>query len=157
MTLTVPDLISDIKRHLSIIGKRLYTKEGKNLFADITLSSAEDTDILTQYITSSAQNVEAVCRQLITAFTFTPASSTTNNGVTTTTPATISITFQNTRGSADFDSRMQAHVKSYIVLNTVGEYLSMVHPELSDKYYRDARTSMDAIITMAFQKNPPTI
>lgn len=157
MTLTVSDLISDIKRHLSIIGKRLYTKEGKNLFADITLSSAEDTDILTQYITSSAQNVEVVCRQLITAFTFTPASSTTNNGVTTTTSATISITFQNTRGSADFDSRMRAHVKSYIVLNAVGEYLSMVHPELSDKYYRDARTSIESLMAYAFYKKPYVI
>jgi hypothetical protein len=69
MTITISTVISAIKRHLSIIGKRLYNKEGKNMFSDITLSSAEDTQILTQYITTSAQNVEALLKQFITAST----------------------------------------------------------------------------------------
>ena len=40
MTITVATVISAIKRHLSIIGKRLYSKDGKNMFSDVTLSSS---------------------------------------------------------------------------------------------------------------------
>ena len=97
MTLTVSTIISAIKRHLSIIGKRLYNKDGKNMFSDITLSSAEDTQILTQYIHAAAQDVEAVLKQLITASTY---------------GETISMTIQNTRGDSDFETRTKDFVES---------------------------------------------
>ena len=142
MTLTVATLISSIKRHLSIIGKRLYNKEGKNMFSDITLSSAEDTQILTQYINSSAQDIEAVLKQFITASTY--------NGTT------IDMTITNTRGDADFGTRVQSLSESYVTLNSVGEYLSMVHPDLAQKYQRDAQQRLEMLIAYVFYKKPPT-
>ena len=142
MTLTISTLISAIKRHLSIIGKRLYTKEGKNLFSDVTLSSAEDTNILTQYINSSAQDIEALLKQLVTASTY--------NGTT------IAITITNTRGDADFDTRVKDLSESYITLNSVGEYLSMVHPDIAQKYQRDARQKVESLVSYVFYKKTPT-
>ena len=141
MTFTVTTLISAIKRHLSIIGKRLYNKEGKNMFSDITLSSAEDTQILTQYINASAQDIESVLKQFITASAY---------------GTTIDITIQNTRGDADFEPRTQAMAESYITLNAVGEYLSMVHPDIAQKYQRDAQQRMESLISYVFYKKPPT-
>jgi hypothetical protein len=141
MTITISTLISAIKRHLSIIGKRLYNKEGKNMFSDITLSSAEDTEILTQYINASAQDVESVLKQFITASTY---------------GNTISITIANTRGDSDFETRTSDMIQSYITLNSVGEYLSMMHPDIAQKYQRDARQKVEALIGYVFHKNPPT-
>ena len=141
MTFTVTTLISAIKRHLSIIGKRLYSKDGKNMFSDITLSSAEDTQILTQYINASAQDIEAVLKQFITGSEY---------------GNTIVITIQNTRGDSDFEARTKDLAESYITLNSVGEYLSMLHPDLAEKYYADARQRMQSLVAYVFYKNAPT-
>lgn len=141
MTITINTVISAIKRHLSIIGKRLYNKDGKNMFSDITLSSAEDTQILTQYINSSAQDIEAVLKQFITASTY---------------GATISMTITNTRGDSDFQTRVQALSESYVTLNSVGEYLSMVHPDIAKKYQSDAQQKIEALVAYVFYKKTPT-
>jgi hypothetical protein len=142
MTITVATVISAIKRHLSIIGKRLYSKEGKNMFSDITLSSAEDTEILKQYINASAQDIEAVLKQFITDSTY--------NGTT------IVMTIQNTRGDSDFETRVKDLSESYITLNAVGEYISMLHPDLAQKYYRDAKQRIEMLVSYVYHKNPPT-
>ena len=141
ITITVSNVISAIKRHLAIIGKRLYSKEGKNLFSDITLSSAEDTNILTQYINTSAQDVEAALKQFVTSSTY---------------GATISMTIDNTRGDADFQTRVQDLIESYVRLNSIGEYLAMVHPDLAQKYYADARQRMESLMMYVIYKKAPT-
>jgi hypothetical protein len=140
MTITVSSIISAIKRHLAIVGKRLYTKDGKNLFSDITLSSAEDTNILTQYINASAQDVEAALKQFVTKSTY---------------GATISMTITNTRGDSDFDARAQALTESYVTLNSIGEYLAMAHPDLSQKYHADARQRMESLMMYVIYKKAP--
>lgn len=141
MTITIATVISDIKRHLSTIGKRLYNKEGKNMFSDITLSSAEDTQILTQYITASAQDVEAALKQFITASTYNTTS--------------ISMTITNTRGDSDFQTRVQDLTGSYVRLNSIGEYLSMVHPDLAQKYFADAKQRMESLMLYVIYKKAP--
>lgn len=141
MTITISAVISAIKRHLSIIGKRLYNKDGKNLFSDITLSSAEDTPILTQYINASAQDIEAVLKQFITASTYNAT--------------TISMTITNTRGDSDFATRVQDLSESYVTLNSIGEYLAMAHPDLSQKYHADARQRMESLMMYVIYKKAP--
>lgn len=142
MIINVSTTISAIKRHLSTIGKRLYNKEGKNMFSDITLSSAEETQILTQYIEASAQDIEGALKQFITAASYGP---------------TISMTITNTRGDTDFETRTQAMAESYITLNGVGECLSMLHPDIAQKYQRDAQQRLETLIAYVFYKKPPTI
>jgi hypothetical protein len=142
MTITIATVISAIKRHLSIIGKRLYTKDGKNMFSDITLSSAEDTPILTQYINASVQNVEAMLKQFITASSYSASA--------------INVTITNTRGDSDFQNRVADLIDSYVRLNSIGEYLSMVHPDLAKKYQDDALQRMEALVEYVVYKKPPT-
>lgn len=115
------------------------------MFSDITLSSAEDTQILTQYITAAAQDVEAVLKQFITATVVTGSPAT-----------TISMTIQNTRGDSDFETRVKDLSESYITLNAVGEYISMLHPDLAQKYYRDAKQRIEMLVSYVYHKNPPT-
>ena len=112
------------------------------MFSDITLSSAEDTEILKQYINASAQDIEAVLKQFITDSTY--------NGTT------IVMTIQNTRGDSDFETRVKDLSESYITLNAVGEYLSMLHPDLAQKYYRDAKQRIEMLVSYVYHKNPPT-
>lgn len=141
MTITFSTLKSAIKRHLSVIGKRLYTKEGRNMFSDITVSTAEDP-IFEQYISAAAQNVESLLRELVTSFSVASSQ--------------VSLTLANTRESSDFDARCQELVTTYLTLFTVGEYLAMVHPELAEKYRQDSVQSIQSLLAYAFYKKPPT-
>ena len=143
MTITFSDIKSAIKRHLSIIGKRMYTKDGQNMFSNITVSSIEDP-IFNQYISAAAQNVESLLRQLVTSYSLT-------------TDTSVTITLVNTRGSSDFDTRCGELIKTYITLFSVGEFLAMTHPELAEKYSRDSSNAIQSLISYAYHKNPPTI
>ena len=143
MIISFSDIKSAIKRHLSIIGKRMYTKDGQNMFSNITVSTIEDP-IFDQYIASAAQNVEALLRQLVTSYSVNPNTS-------------ITIELRNTRGTADFETRCGDLIKTYVTLYSAGEYLGMTHPELSEKYQRDAASAIQSLLAYAYHKNPPTI
>lgn len=136
-TISLAGVDSSIQRHLSIIGKRLYNKEGKNLFSNITVSSNE-TSIFSDYISAAAQNIAAALAQFVTTY------------------ANNSITINNARWSNSVASAVQNACVSYATLFSVGEFLAMTHPELAEKYYRDAQGMMNTIITSAYHKNPPT-
>jgi hypothetical protein len=136
-TISLSGVSTQIKRHLSIIGKRLYTKDGKNLFSNITVSTAEDS-IFNDYIYAAAQNIAAALAQFVTSYSNT------------------SITVEGTRWDTNVASAVQNACVSYATLFSVGEFLAMTHPELADKYYRDAQIMMNTIISTAYHKEPPT-
>lgn len=136
-TISLAGVDSSIQRHLSVIGKRLYNKEGKNLFSNITVSSNE-TSIFSDYISAAAQNIAAALAQFVTTY------------------ANNSITINNARWSSSVALAVQNACVSYATLFSVGEFLAMTHPELAEKYYRDAQGMMNTIITSAYHKNPPT-
>ena len=142
-TIDLSGVAGKVKRHLSVIGKRLYTKDGKNLFSDITLSSAEQPlsgdSILGQYIATAAQNIAGALAQFVTSYSDT------------------TINVSGTRWNASVTSAVQSAAESYAMLFTVGEYLAMTHPELAEKYYRDSQGMMNTIITTAYHKDPPTM
>ncbi|MCR5270558.1 MAG: hypothetical protein K6D91_06025 [Prevotella sp.] len=135
-TFAIQDIISGIDRHLSAIGKRQKDSDGKNAFSYITLSSAEKFDLLYQYIESSGHDIEGICRQLVGEFSIND------------TNLTISFAKNDNQNS-------QRMAKSYIVLNSVGEYLAMNSPGLADKYHADARKSMESLVLYVFHKEPP--
>lgn len=141
MTISFNTLKSLVKRHLSVIGKRLYDKEGKNLFSNITTSSAEDP-IFDQYLAAAVQAVETVLHQFITSWTDNTTS--------------VTMTLVNTRGDSDFEARTQKFIESYMVLFTVGEYLAMTHPDIAQKYRIDVEGTMQSLVQYVFYKKPPT-
>ena len=54
VTVEYSDIKSKVRKRLSIIGKRLSDKQGNNLFAGVTLSSAEE-DIMKQYLKEATE------------------------------------------------------------------------------------------------------
>lgn len=141
MTLSFSTLKLAVKRHLSVIGKRTYSKDGQNQFSQITVSTAEDP-IFEQYLAAAAQQVEALLRQLVSTFSLT------STGFT--------LTLHNTRGTADFEARSEELVTTFCVLYTVGEYLAMTRPDMAQKYQSDATGAMQSLLSYAFYKEPPT-
>ena len=142
MTLSFSTLKSDIQRHLSVIGKRQYTKEGQNMFANITVSS-EERPIFDHYITGAAETVEGMLRPLVTAFSITSGTS-------------ITLTLTNSRGKTDFDDRCKDYVTSFIIAYTLNEFLGMNYPDLAKKYQDEATNYMQTLVLYAFEKEPPT-
>jgi len=136
-TISLTGVKANVKKHLSIIGKRLYDKEGKNLFSNITVSSAED-GIFDHYVSAAAQNIAGAIAQFVTNYSDT------------------SITINDARWDSQVATALNKAAQSYALLFSVGEYLAMTHPELAEKYYRDAQGMMNTIITTAYHKDPPT-
>lgn len=120
----------------------MYSKDGTNLFSNITLSSAEES-LLNQYIITAAQNVEAALRTLVTSYSVTPNTS-------------ITITITNTRGNSDFDARCGEMINSYSALFATGRYLGKTHPDLAGDFNTDAEMAMQALLLYAFFKKTPT-
>lgn len=137
MVISLTAVTAKIKRHLAIIGKRLYDKEGKNIFSNITVSTAEE-EIFSHYVAAAAQNIAATLAQFVTAYTDT------------------SITVDSSRWDAAVTSSLQKAAESYALFFAVGEYLAMTHADLAEKYYRDAQGAMSTIVTTAYHKDPPT-
>ena len=141
MTLSFSTLKNDIQRHLSVIGKRQYTKEGMNMFANITVST-EERPIFDQYITGAAETIEGMLRPLVTAFSISSGTS-------------ITLTLTNSRGSADYDNRCKDFVSSFIVAFVLNEFLGMNYPDLARKYQDEATNYMQSLMLYAFYKEAP--
>lgn len=146
MDIHYSDIKSKVRWHLSNIGKRIYSKDGKNMFSNITVSSVEET-LFDQYIEEAAQNVEAIARQMVTQFNLIPK--------TQHTEAMITITLVNTRASEDFDTRAKELITTYITMYTLQEYLSMSHPELAAKYQKTSTDALQSIMMYVYHKEPP--
>ena len=141
MTFSFESLLTAVKQNLSVIGKRMYTKDGKNLFSDITTSTAEDP-IFNQYFFTASQNIEAMLSEFIDSYSFGSES--------------LTITFKNRRGIPDFDARCGDMIGSYISLYATGEYLAMTHPDLAKKYQDDSVSTFQSLTVYAFTKKEPT-
>jgi len=141
---TISSLYPDIKRHLSVIGKRTANKNGENVFSQITISSAEEP-IFLQYIQQASQNVVAAINQFVSNYV--------DNG------SFISFKVTNTRWNdpttPNFVEAFRPALKKYLVMYTVAEYLSMNFPELAKKYFDAVLQAMQAIIQLVFFKAPP--
>lgn len=140
MTITYNTLVQSVKRHLSVIGKRLYDKQGNNMFSNITASTAEDP-IFTQYLAAGVQTVESAFREFISSWT--------DNGTS------VTFTLTNTRSDTGFDGRAQKLIETYLVLFCVGEFIAMTHPDYAQKYQADANGAMLSLNNFIFYKKPP--
>jgi hypothetical protein len=121
------------------MGKRERDKQGKNIFASITLGSPEE-DIIDVYLQSGANSILSALSQLLFSYSVNAT--------------TAEATFKYTR-SSHVVSGVQKGISSYCVYFTVGEYLAMDFPELAKKYYDLAERTRRDVIMLAFSKLPP--
>lgn len=141
MELSLDNLKSAVKRHLSVIGKRMYTKDGHNMFSNITVSTAEDP-IIDNYLLVASQAVYSLLHQVITSWSISGS--------------TITATLVNTRNDSDFENKAKDFIESFMTLSATGDYLSMAHPDIAQKYKGDATGAMQSMLMYVFYKKPVT-
>lgn len=139
-------LITDIKKLLSVIGKRTKTNDGQDLFSQVTLSSVEEP-VLNGYIHSANEKITNLFREFITD--------------TTSTITTFSFTFENTRWRRDSDKTspllngLSSGVKGFIVSFAVSEILAPNFPQLAEKFANDAKMHLDSLSKLIYYKMAP--
>ena len=138
VTIVTSPIMTDIKQHLAVIGKRAQDKEGNNIFSNITMSTAEES-IISQYVEAAAQDIAAVASQFV--------------GTCTTQTGEITMTVEHPRWDNISNAFVQA-VKTYCILYSVGEYLAMTHTDLAKKYYDDAQQRIATITSLLYHKSP---
>ena len=141
ITIGYADIKSKVKKHFSIIGKRLSDKQGNILFTGITLSSTEE-DILKQYVKDAAETFVGNFSPLIAGYT-----DNTDDVV---------FTYQRNRVSESKANAFCSLFKSYVVDYVAYSVLSMTYADSARKYADDMTNHVVSALKLIFQKDAPT-
>lgn len=139
MTITInnTNLLAEIKRSLSIIGKRSVDDEGNLLFKDITLSSREE-GIVGDYINNAVNMLVAELAGFVTG---------TTGGIQVTFPA---------NQNSNLESYIQTACNAYIIAYCLYSWFVITAPKIAAKYQGDADNQLAAIIRMTHEKKEAT-
>ena len=138
ITLNFNTLASDVKRSLSIIGKRSIDENGNVIFKDITLSSLEEP-LLEDYFQQAIIDLTTESDTFITAST----------------DDTLTLTFPTNHNEA-LNSAITKICNAYCVSYALYSWFSIVAPRLQEKYMGDCKRQMSALIRLINVKKPPT-
>ena len=141
ITIGYADIKSKVKKHFSIIGKRLSDKQGNILFTGVTLSSTEE-DILKQYVKDAAETFVSSFSPLIAGYT-----DNTDD---------VTFTYQRNRVSEGKASAFCSLFKSYVVDYVAYSVLSMTYADSARKYADDMTNHVFSALKLIFQKDAPT-
>lgn len=141
ITIGYADIKSKVKKHFSIIGKRLSDKQGNILFTGVTLSSTEE-DILKQYVKDAAETFVGNFAPLIAGYT-----DNTDD---------VTFTYQRNRVSEGKANAFCSLFKSYVVDYVAYSVLSMTYADSARKYADDMTNHMVSALKLIFQKDAPT-
>lgn len=141
ITIGYADIKSKVKKHFSIIGKRLSDKQGNILFTGVTLSSTEE-DILKQYVKNAAETFVSSFSPLIDSYT-----DNTDDVV---------FTYQRNRVSEGKANAFCSLFKSYVVDYVAYSVLSMTYADSASKYADDMTNHVISALKLIFQKDAPT-
>lgn len=141
ITIGYADIKSKVKKHFSIIGKRLSDKQGNILFTGVTLSSTEE-DILKQYVKDAAETFVSSFSPLIAGYT--------DNS------DDVVFTYQRNRVSEGKANAFCSLFKSYVVDYVAYSVLSMTYADSARKYADDMTNHVVSALKLIFQKDAPT-
>ena len=141
ITIGYADIKSKVKKHFSIIGKRLSDKQGNILFTGVTLSSTEE-DILKQYVKDAAETFVGNFSPLIAGYT-----DNTDD---------VTFTYQQNRVSESKANAFCSLFKSYVVDYVAYSVLSMTYADSARKYADDMTNHVVSALKMIFHKDAPT-
>lgn len=134
------DIKSKVKKHFSIIGKRLSDKQENILFTGVTLSSTEE-DILKQYVKDAAETFVGNFSPLIAGYT-----DNTDD---------VTFTYQRSRVSESKANAFCSLFKSYVVDYVAYSVLSMTYADSAKKYADDMTNHVNSALKLIFQKDAP--
>lgn len=140
ITIGYADIKSKVKKHFSIIGKRLSDKQGNILFTGVTLSSTEE-DILKQYVKDAAETFVGNFSPLIAGYT-----DNTDD---------VTFTYQQNRVSDGKANAFCSLFKSYVVDYVAYSVLSMTYADSARKYADDMTNHVVSALKLIFQKDAP--
>lgn len=129
-----------VRKHFSIIGKRLRDKEGNLLFSGVTLSSTEE-DILKQYTNAAAEIFVSEMCQLVTYY---------DSG------DFIIFTVKNTRWAEPVAIFFEGNFMGYVVSYIANAVIGMNYPDLAKKYETDMQKHLAAALKCVYNKEPPS-
>ena len=135
ITIGYADIKSKVKKHFSIIGKRLSGKQG-----NVTLSSTEE-DILKQYVKDAAETFVGNFSPLIAGYT-----DNTDD---------VTFTYQQNRVSESKANAFCSLFKSYVVDYVAYSVLSMTYADSARKYADDMTNHVNSALKLIFQKDAP--
>lgn len=141
ITIGYADIKSKVKKHFSIIGKRLSDKQGNILFTGVTLSSTEE-DILKQYVKDAAETFVSSFSPLIAGYT-----DNTDDVV---------FTYQRNRVNDGKANAFCSLFMSYVVDYVAYSVLSMTYADSARKYADDMTNHVVSALKLIFQKDAPT-
>lgn len=141
ITIGYADIKSKVKKHFSIIGKRLSDKQGNILFTGVTLSSTEE-DILKQYVKDASETFVSSFSPLIAGYT-----DNTDDVV---------FTYQRNRVNDGKANAFCSLFKSYVVDYVAYSVLSMTYADSARKYADDMTNHVVSALKLIFQKDAPT-
>ncbi len=141
ITIGYADIKSKVKKHFSIIGKRLSDKQGNILFTGVTLSSTEE-DILKQYVKDAAETFVGNFAPLIAGYT-----DNTDD---------VAFTYQRNRVSESKANAFCSLFKSYVVDYVAYSVLYMTYADSARKYADDMTNHVSSALKLIFQKDAPT-
>lgn len=138
--ISVADIGTDIKKHLSIIGKRQIDKLGNTLFGGMTLSSIE-MNILPQEIRAALGVFASKVAPIVKTY------------VDKSLPAMV--TFDagriNTGKRESFESCFRSFVNAY----TLNAIIGMNYPDMAKKYADEANLYLESATKLVFSKDRP--
>ena len=140
ITIGYADIKSKVKKHFSIIGKRLSDKQGNILFTGVTLSSTEE-DILKQYVKDAAETFVSSFSPLIAGYT-----DNTDDVV---------FTYQRNRVSDGKANTFCSLFRSYVVDYVAYSVLYMTYADSARKYAEDMANHVNSALKLIFQKDAP--
>lgn len=137
VTIQISNIEDRIKRHLSIIGKRIVDANGESLFDKITLSSAE-LDIIEDYISDAVDNIISNTRDFYSSY---------KNRI---------FTFNLSQNTAANATNLGNTFEDYCFQYTMGKWMDSVQPQLAKDYLSKADVLMQDIILMICNKKQPS-
>lgn len=138
-TVTRADIVTKVRNHLSVIGKRLNQKQGDKNYQNIVLTDSE-TAVLNEYIQGAFACLAAQFPEYISVFTV-------GSGV--------QLEFVSSRFNDYQEYAFEQAVSSYVFSYTIASYLDMVWPELAKKYRQETASYLLAAGSLVTAKTPP--
>lgn len=139
ITFDFATLATEVKRSLSIIGKRSIDEQGNLMFKDITLGSLEEP-LLNDYFQQAVIDLTTETDTFITASTDT----------------SLTLTFPTNHNDA-LNPAITKVCKAYCVSYALYSWFSVVAPKLQEKYMGDCRRQAGALIRLIHNKKAPTV
>lgn len=138
ITLDSNTLAGEVKRSLSIIGKRSVDDKGEPAYKDITLGSLEDP-LLADYFRQAVIDISTETAAFITAASDTQ----------------ITLTFP-TNHNTVLETFIQQSCEAYCVSYALWSWLTITAPRIASRYLEDCKRQIGSIIRLIHDKKSPT-